>query len=184
MPRQLNPPAKSSTRASLGLNTRRYDADVKPTLYVETTIVSFLTARTSTDAEVESLQRLTLDWWTRRRTLYELRVSALVELEAGFGDADAARRRLEALRGLPRLAILAEVDTLAERLVLGAGIPPKAKADAVHLAIAAVHGVDYLLTWNMRHLANPRISLQVEASCRLLGYRAPTVCTPEQLMED
>ncbi|MBI5853597.1 MAG: DNA-binding protein [Planctomycetes bacterium] len=138
---------------------------MKPLLYVETTIVSFLTARPSQDADIAALQRLTEQWWTSRRARFGLCVSALVELEAGAGDRDAAQRRLTVLHGLPRLAIDAEVDLLTEKLVLGAGFPDRARADA-------------------DHLANPRIVLQVEATCRLLGYRAPSVCTPEQLMED
>jgi hypothetical protein len=151
---------------------------------LETTIVSFLAARRSADADVQALQSLTMEWWTRRRDVYDLRASEIVLREARAGDPEAAARRLEYLRGISLLGLTPEVDELAERIAIATAIPARAKADVFHIAAATVHAVDYLLTWNMKHLANPTLIHKVDAVCRLLGYQAPMICTPEQLLGD
>lgn len=121
-------------------------AFMKPKVYLETTIASYLTAWRSRDLVMAGNQETTREWWENRRDAFELFVSQTVIKESSSGDADAARRRLEFLKPFPRLDITEEVETLAAKLVAGVPLPPKAQADAVHIAIAAVHRMNYLLT--------------------------------------
>ena len=95
-----------------------------------------------------------------------------------------ARRRLEIVRGLPVMAVTLEATTLAEQLIQSRSLPTKAEVDALHIGIATVHGMEYLLTWNCKHIANARMRTQIDAVCRELGYEPPVMCTPEELMEE
>ena len=153
---------------------------MKPTVYVETTIPSYLTAWPSRDVVRAGEQQVTRDWWARR-TEFELRVSSLVLLECGAGDADAAALRLAALDGVPVLAQTGEAETLADRLLREVPLPAKAAADALHIAVAAVNGVAYLLTWNCTHIANATLRPRIEAICRQSGYEPPVICSPKEL---
>lgn len=155
----------------------------KPSLYVETTIVSYLTARPSHDLVRAAHQQVTRDWWETRST-FDLYISQLVLDEAGAGDGDAATRRLDALRGLPILDMKAEATLLAGEILRLGGMPSKAYVDAVHVALAAVHGVDFLLTWNCTHIANPTMRGKVEAICRAQGFEPPIICTPVEFMQE
>jgi hypothetical protein len=155
---------------------------MKPTVYVETTIPSYLTAWPSRDVVRAGEQQVTRDWWARRSE-FELRVSSLVLLECSAGDADAAALRLAALDGVPVLAQAAEAETLAEALLREVPLPAKAGADALHIAVAAVNGVAYLLTWNCTHIANAALRPRIEAICRQMGYEPPVICTPTELLE-
>ena len=125
-------------------------------VYIETSIPSYLTARPSRDVRAAAWQQITSQWWDEARDHYELFTSALVIVEASDGNPEAASRRLEALQGIAELVIDDEVKALAEKLVTEGGIPTAAEADALHVAVAAVHGIDYLLTWNCRHISNSR----------------------------
>ena len=153
------------------------------TVYLETTIPSYLAARPSRDLVTAAHQQITLEWWHARRASFQAYVSELVLQEVAFGDADLARRRLDFLAGIASLAVTAPAQTLATRLLSGGLLPAKAAADALHIAIAAAHGIDYLLTWNIRHLANATMRRQIEDACRGAGHTAPVLCTPEELME-
>jgi len=152
-------------------------------VYIETTVVSYLTARPSRDLIVAGHQQLTHDWWDTRRGDYELCVSQLVLQEAGDGDAQAAKERLEVLAAMTLLAINEEAVDLAEDLVQAGALPTKAENDALHIAVAAVHRIPYLLTWNCRHMANATMRTQIEAVCASKGFKAPIICTPEEVME-
>jgi predicted nucleic acid-binding protein len=156
----------------------------KPTVYLETTIPSFLAARPSNDLILAGQQQLTLRWWATRRRSFALYISELVVAEAGKGDSQAAKRRIEVIRNLPVLEIDDEVIRLGEEILNDGAIPRKAAADAAHVAIAARHGIDYLLTWNCRHIANARIVRRLDRVIRDLGYLAPTICTPTELFGD
>ena len=103
--------------------------------------------------------------------------------EASAGDTDAARRRMEMLRDLPELEITEAVADLAKELVSNVPLPEKAQLDAVHIAVATIHGMDYLLTWNCRHIANATLRRRIESICGTNGYAAPILCTPLELME-
>jgi hypothetical protein len=151
-------------------------------VYLETTILSYLTARPSRDVVVAGHQQLTRDWWEQRRSLFDLYVSQLVLREAESGDPDAAERRLTAISGIPLLEISEEATELARGLVERGPIPKKAAADSLHIAIATVNGLEYLLTWNMAHIANAELRPRIERVCRASGYEPPVLCTPEQLM--
>lgn len=157
---------------------------MKPRVYVETSIVSYLTSRPSRDVVIAAHQELTRQWWTQRASRFELVISALVEEEASRGDEDAARERLEALASISMVAVSAEAVNLAEHLVRAGLIPTESAADALHIAVAAVNGVDFLLTWNHRHLANAVLRTRIEMAVEELGSACPVICTPEELMED
>lgn len=156
---------------------------MKPKVYVETSVVSYLTAWLSRDAVVAGHQQVTREWWRSCEDRFEVLASELVVQEASAGDQVAARERLEVLDRLTLLEITAEARDLAEQLVAFAAIPRKAAEDALHLAIAATNGVEFLATWNCRHLANATMREQIETVCRVAGYRPPLICTPEELLE-
>jgi ABC-type transport system involved in cytochrome bd biosynthesis fused ATPase/permease subunit len=118
----------------------------------------------------------------RHRGKFNLHVSELVVFEAGRGDAEAARARLDLIRGLPVLQINDTARSLAERIFRSTTLPDKAAADALHIALAAVNGMDFLLTWNCTHIANGVVLKIVNAVCQDNGYEPPIVCTPEELM--
>jgi hypothetical protein len=154
---------------------------MKPTVYVETTVPSYLTAWPSRDVVRAGEQQVTRDWWARRSE-YELRVSSLVLLECQAGDPDAAALRLAALDGVPVLAQAPEAEELAATLLREVPLPARAAADALHIAVAAVNGMSYLVTWNCTHIANASLRPQIENVCRRSGYEPPVICTPRELL--
>ena len=149
-------------------------------VYVETTIPSYLTAWPSRDLVRAAHQQITQEWWARRGS-YELYSSRLVVVECQAGDPQAAADRMAAMVGIPLLEQSPEVASLAEALLRDVPLPPKAASDALHIATAAVHGMEYLLTWNCTHIANVTFRPQIEAVCRAAGYEPPLICTPEEL---
>lgn len=155
---------------------------MKPSVYLETSVVSYLTAWLSRDMIVAAHQQLTQDWWRRRRNEFDLFVSQIVVREAEKGDPDAAERRLEVLADIPLVELNEDIFSLAAALKEQGPIPPTSGEDALHIATATVHGMDFLLTWNCTHIANARIRVAVEQLCRARGYRAPVICTPEELL--
>lgn len=157
--------------------------NMRAKVYIETTVVSYLTAWPSRDVVIAGHQQVTRDWWKSCPERFEAVASELVIREAGEGDDDAARDRLVVLNKLPLLEISEAALKLARRLVDEAAIPQKAGEDALHLALAATNGIEYLATWNCRHLANATIRGQIEAVCRAAGYQPPIICTPEELLE-
>ena len=123
-------------------------------VYIETSVISYLTARPSRDLIVAAHQEITREWWESRRLDFEVFVSGFVLEEATQGDADAARRRMDVVAALDELLVNDEVERLAEVLLIEGALPKQARYDALHIAVAAVNGVDYLLTWNCKHIAN------------------------------
>ena len=154
-----------------------------PTVYLETTILSYLTARPSRDLVAAAHQRLTAEWWRVARPRFAVVASALVLQEAGAGDPEMARRRVALLAGVPLLAVGPEAVALAAEFVRAGLLPPKSSADALHVALAAVGRVDYLVTWNIRHLAGAVARRRIEGALRARGFEPPTLCTPEELLE-
>ncbi len=154
---------------------------MKTSIYIETTIISYLTSRPSRDLRRAAHQEATCEWWATRAA-FDLYISQLVVDEAAAGDAGAAAQRLEALRGVPRLLLTADATALGQDLLREAALPSKATADALHIALAAVHGVDCLLTWNCAHIANATMRPKIEAICRAKGFQPPVICTPLELM--
>lgn len=156
---------------------------MNPKAYIETTIVSYLTARPSRDVVIAGYQQTTRDWWRNAADRFELVASELVIGEASAGDANAARDRLAALKLVTLLEATEEAAELAQQLVESGAIPKKSAEDAAHIAIAVTNGVDYLVTWNCRHIANATTRSQIERVCRNAGYEPTIICTPDELME-
>ena len=157
---------------------------MKPRVYVETTIPSYLKAWPSRDLVRAAHQQITREWWDRRRGDFDLFVSELVRQECGAGDPDAAGERLAAIKELPVLGQSEQAEILAGTLLTDVPLPKKAALDALHIALAVLNGMDYLLTWNCTHIANATLRGRIEAICRKLGYAPPIICTPEELMEE
>lgn len=154
-----------------------------PSVYIETTVVSYLTARPSRDLIVASHQQITHDWWTRVLPSCEPFVSPIVLEEISKGDAEQSRLRVEKLAGFSVLQVTDDVRTLAEIYFKEIDIPEKARADAYHLASAAWHGMDYLISWNCTHITSGRVRAIIEKVNAHQGIRSPIICTPEELME-
>jgi predicted nucleic acid-binding protein len=157
-------------------------AEMKMRVYVETSVISYMTSRPSRDVVILGRQQLTRDWWEGARENAELFVSEFVEREAGQGDQDAARQRLELLRDMPRLPTTQEVFGLARELLRSNSLPPNAGVDALHIAIAAVHRIDVLVTWNFAHIANLYMLRSVYRTIRRMRLEPPIICTPEGMM--
>lgn len=156
---------------------------MKRSVYIETSVISYLTARLPKDPVVSGQMELTRWWWEVARESFDLVTSELVLLEAAEGDSQAAAERLAILTTLPRLTIPEKATELAAILVSSAALPAKAAVDALHVAVAALHGVDYLLTWNCKHLANATLRAKIERVCREHDYEPPVICTPPELTE-
>ena len=154
----------------------------KKTVYIETTVVSYLTARPTSDLVGAAWQAITADWWETQRGRFELCASEVTVSEAGGGDAGAAARRLAALADVALLPVTNGAVELSEALVRGGAVREQAESDAMHVAVAAVHGVDYLLTWNCRHLDNAETKPIMRRICGEWEYVVPEICTPLELM--
>jgi hypothetical protein len=154
----------------------------KPPVYIETSIVSYLTAWPTSDTLRQAHQDLTKRWWSEQRQNFVLFTSQFVLDEAADGDSAAAAERLGALAGIDLLALRPEVEPLARQLLDAGALPAKARLDALHLAMATVHRMSYLLTWNCKHLANASLWRRIDLVCRSAGYQPPTICTPLELM--
>ena len=151
-------------------------------VYLETSFISYLAARPSGDLLVAAHQKTTQDWWTDRRDKFACYVSQVVIDEASAGDPTEARKRLAVVSGLAVLDLTPGAESLTQAILASGALPPSAGRDAAHVAVAAFHAVDYLLTWNCKHLANAQIMRKIESVCQALGYRMPIICTPEELM--
>ena len=155
---------------------------MKPRVYLETTIPSYLRAWPSRDLVRAAHQQITREWWHQRRTQFEVFISQVVLRECQAGDPTAAADRLEVLQELSLLEQTDEATKLAQGLVEQVPLPDRAAVDALHIAIASVHGMDYLLTWNCTHIANATLRDPIESVCRAGGFEPPTICTPEELL--
>ncbi|WP_420130650.1 type II toxin-antitoxin system VapC family toxin [Longimicrobium sp.] len=154
----------------------------KPTLYIETSVVSYLAADRSGHPVTAANQRLTHEWWNTRRHDYALFTSETVLQEAADGDPNMAARRMTLLAGSELLLPLPGVSVLASEIQARIKLPPRAITDTLHVAFAAVYNVGYLLTWNCKHIANPALKPQLLQACRLRGFELPVLCTPKDLL--
>jgi len=155
------------------------------TVYLETTIISYLASEPSRDLIVAGHQQITQEWWAQRRALFACSISQEVVDEISRGDPAQVARRLAIARALSKLTASGEAERLTLELLRSGALPASAASDAAHVAhvaIATTAGMDYLLTWNCRHIANGQILKKVAAVCERAGYRLPAVCTPEELM--
>lgn len=151
-------------------------------VYIETSVVSYLVAQPPARTVAHQCHVWTKDWWRLRRPFFECVISEEVLREAAAGDPKLSQKRLEALSTLTVLQRTPAVDELAGAFLSAGALPAKAQADATHLAVASAHRVDYLLTWNMKHLANAEILRRLRPVAEQHGYRLPVVTTPLQLM--
>lgn len=154
------------------------------TIYIETSVVSYLRSRPSGQVVSAARQLITSRWWETERHHYQLVTSQFVVVEAAAGDPELAAERLAVLEEIPVVDIPDEVPTMADRLLATAILPRRARLDALHLCVSAYHGLDYLLTWNCTHIANARILPRVREALATFGYRLPVVCTPEEMVDD
>jgi hypothetical protein len=154
---------------------------LKPTVYIESSVISYLASRPSRDVVISARQAISHEWWTNHKQRFELRISALVEEEISRGDASAAERRLAWIEDIPSLAISDQAIELAELLLAQGAVPKGSEDDALHISIAASQGIDYLLTWNFKHINNAEtksIITKVVESQRIV---CPQLCSPEEL---
>jgi len=154
------------------------------TVYIETSILGYLTARPSRDLVVAANIEITREWWDTRRNAFQLYSSQAVVKEISQGDTEIASRRLGIIRDLALLDLNQSVLDLAEQFLERSSLPAKADVDAVHIAAATVHGIDYLLTWNCKHIANAQIQRKLAEISLDLGYELPILCTPYELLGD
>lgn len=157
---------------------------MKSTVYLETSVIGYAASRPSRDLIIAGRQQITRDWFATAAERYELFVSQLVIRETSAGDDTAASGRMALLHGISRLAIIDAAGELAAMLVRRGAVPRKASEDALHIAVAAVHGIQFIVTWNCKHIANATMRRSIERVCREAGYEPPIICTPEELTSD
>ncbi len=157
---------------------------MKPKVYIETSVISYYTARPSRDLIVAGHQQITQDWWIHRLPLLDPHVSAIVLEEIAQGDPEAARMRGGVVDGFPLLAVTPDVVKLARVYFDALSLPGKARLDAVHLALAVQHGMDYLVSWNFTHIAGARPRAIIQTLNYQQGIDTPVICTPEELLEE
>jgi hypothetical protein len=155
---------------------------MKPKIYIETSFVSYLTARPNRDLIIAAHQQITHEWWDKRRENFDLYTSHLVIREAGEGNAEAAAKRLAVLHDIPLMEMNEIVMSLAEQLVIQYAVPKGWEEDALHIAVAVVNGADYLLTWNCTHIGNAERRNLIAEVCHKNGCELPVICTPEELI--
>ena len=155
---------------------------MKPKVYIETTVVSYLVSWRNPDLIMAANQEITKGWWEKRRN-YDLYISDFVISEASAGNPEAAEKRITALSDIPIIELTDEVELFALSLAKKIPLPKKARIDALHIAIATVGGMDYLLTWNCKHIANAALRSKIEIISRNSGYEPPVICTPQELWE-
>lgn len=154
-----------------------------PTVYVETTIPSYLTAAPSRDLVVAAQQQITREWWATAKDRFELFVSEAVLQEIRAGDPDMTARRMQIVDGLPVLDVTSQVDSLVEVYQERLGLPDRARPDIVHIAISVAYELDYLLTWNCAHIANGHVIRSLMEVNHVLGRFTPLLLTPDQLLQ-
>ena len=156
---------------------------LKPSVYIETTVVSYLVARPSRDLVIAAHQQVTLEWWDNALPRLDPFVSAVVIEEGSRGEPEAAKLRMEKISNFPLLEVTREVQELADCYFNQTQIPEKARADAYHLALAASHGMDFLVSWNFTHILSAMIRTVIQDINESHGIYTPFICTPEELME-
>ncbi|WP_392532343.1 type II toxin-antitoxin system VapC family toxin [Nostoc sp. C117] len=155
---------------------------MKESIYIETSILGHLTARATDNLILAANIKITQDWWNENRSSFILYASEIVEDEAAKGDPAIASQRLSMLQSLMLLELTEEALELAQAFLSQSNLPPKASNDALHIALATVYGLDYLLTWNCKHMANAQIQRKLSQISSELGYVLPVICTPYELI--
>ena len=153
-------------------------------IYIESTIPSYVVARPARDLLQAARQQLTRDWWDLKRDKHELFTGQLVLDEIAFGEPEMAKRRLELVADITLLESTEEARKLTRSIMDSRLLPAKAEGDGAHIALATVHKMDILLTWNCRHIANAFIRGRLRQLIGTCGYSTPTICTPEELLQE
>lgn len=151
------------------------------TVYIESSIISYLTSRPSRDLITAARQTITADWWVNQKPHYEVYISALVEEEISAGDATAAEQRLQAVADIPSVSVTPQAQQLADQLIFTKAVPANSVEDALHIAIAATQGTEYLLTWNFKHINNAETKALIAIVIEAAGFVCPILCSPEEL---
>ena len=151
------------------------------TVYVESSVISYLASRPSRDLVTAARQAITVEWWEERRRRYEIYISALIEEEISRGDSSAAKRRLAYIAGIPALDITDQASALAKDLLKQGAVPENSEEDALHIGLAAAAGMDYLLTWNFKHINNAETKAAIATVIGAHGFASPVLCSPEEL---
>jgi len=154
---------------------------MKSTVYIESSVISYLSSRPSRDVVIAGRQAISHDWWENHRHRFELRISILVEEEINRGDPLAAKLRNEKIIDIPSLSISDEAIIIAELLLSQNAVPKGSEEDALHIGIAAAQGADYLLTWNFKHINNAETKSAITQLVESCGYKCPQLCSPEEL---
>jgi len=157
---------------------------MKESIYLETTVISYYTARPSRDIIVLARQQITREWWPTAKKQFDIFISEAVIQEIQLGDIEAAEKRLNAIEEFYRLELNEEVTEIAQKYMEKLGIPAKSFGDALHLACASLHNIDYLVTWNCTHMANPVMIKKLIKTNDFIGINTPFICTPELLIKE
>ena len=156
---------------------------IEPTAYIETTVIVHLVGRILADPIVAGRQLVTREWWNYATDKYRLFASQLVIDECSAGDPDVAAERLAVLDTLEFVAASPDADELTKELMRAGAIPATEPRDALHISLATVNGLEYLVTWNFKHIANATTREKIEQVCRGAGFEPPIICTPDELSE-
>jgi len=154
------------------------------TVYIESSVISYLTSRPSRDVVTSARQKITIEWWKSYRDCYELFISELVIEEISSGNAVAANSRLAVVENIAVLVATESARNLAKTLIGEKAIPPTNVEDAMHISIAAVQGIEFLLTWNFKHINNANTRQKLDKVIKAVGYTCPILCSPEELIND
>jgi len=152
-------------------------------VYLETTVVGNIVGRLHPDPKIAARQQITREWWTTAAKRYDLYVSEITIEECGDGDPDAAKERLDLVKNIDLIETSPEAEELAELFVNRLAVPASQPRDALHIAIATVNAVQFIVTWNFKHILNPHLQTKIANACREGGYEPPVICTPQQLLE-
>ena len=150
-------------------------------VYVESSVISYITARPSRDLVVSARQAITNEWWEQKRKKYDVYISELVIEEIASGDKEAAQKRLDAVKAIPNLEITETAKELASLLISSGAVPDNSPEDALHIGLAAAQGVEYLLTWNFKHINNATKHADITQLIESQGFLSPVLCSPEEL---
>jgi len=150
-------------------------------VYVESSVISYITARPSRDLVVSARQAITNEWWEQKRKKYEVYISELVIEEIASGDKEAAQKRLDVVKQIPNLEITEIAKDLATLLISSGAVPENSPEDALHIGLAAAQGVEYLLTWNFKHINNATKRADITQIIESQGFLSPVLCSPEEL---
>jgi len=156
----------------------------KQTVYIESSVVSYLTANPSRDIVIAGHQQTTYDWWHLWRNKFDCFISDLVYDEISLGDSSAAQKRIEAIENFKYLEFNLEIENLGYEYFRLLNIPQKSRLDALHLAVGVWHKIDFILSWNCKHIANAIVSKKLREFNNKMGFHTPILCTPEELTEE